>query len=158
MQEYWSGLPFPSPGDLPNPGIEPGSLALQADSLSSESRGSPQNVMGGYVNKLSPLWDTIQLSNMILSTDIYYIERCLWIFLYSFLCLFLFSSHHIISLYLKLRFNCYFKVVLPPKEKLHKTSIFFQIPRKLIYRWDSNSLTMTKAGENHKGLKYNSFH
>ena len=32
-QEYWSGLPFPSPGDLPNPGIEPGSPALQADSL-----------------------------------------------------------------------------------------------------------------------------
>ena len=29
-QEYWSGLPFPSPGDLPAPGIEPGSLALQA--------------------------------------------------------------------------------------------------------------------------------
>ena len=32
-QEYWSGLPFPSPGDLPNPGIEPRSPALQADSL-----------------------------------------------------------------------------------------------------------------------------
>ena len=32
-QEYWSGLPFPSPGDLPNPGIEPGSPALQADAL-----------------------------------------------------------------------------------------------------------------------------
>ena len=31
-QEYWSGLPFPSPGDLPNPGVEPTSLALQADS------------------------------------------------------------------------------------------------------------------------------
>ena len=31
-QEYWSGLPFPSPGDLPDPGIKPGSLALQADS------------------------------------------------------------------------------------------------------------------------------
>ena len=30
-QEYWSGLPFPSPGDLPNPGIEPRSPALQAD-------------------------------------------------------------------------------------------------------------------------------
>ena len=30
-QEYWSGLPFPSPGDLPHPGIEPGSPALQAD-------------------------------------------------------------------------------------------------------------------------------
>ena len=34
-QEYWSGLPFPSPGDLPNPGIEHGSPALQADALSS---------------------------------------------------------------------------------------------------------------------------
>ena len=32
-QEYWSGLPFPSPGDLPKPGIKPGSPALQADSL-----------------------------------------------------------------------------------------------------------------------------
>jgi len=31
-QEYWSGLPFPSPGDLSNPGIEPGSPALQTDS------------------------------------------------------------------------------------------------------------------------------
>ena len=39
-QEYWSELPFPSPGDLPNPGIEPGSPALQADSLSSEPPGS----------------------------------------------------------------------------------------------------------------------
>ena len=38
-QEYWSGLPFPSPGDLPNPGIEPESPALQADSLPSEPPG-----------------------------------------------------------------------------------------------------------------------
>ena len=35
-QEYWSGLPFPSPGDLPNPGIEPKSPTLQADSLPSK--------------------------------------------------------------------------------------------------------------------------
>ena len=35
-QEYWSGLPFPSPGDLPNPGIKPGSPSLQADALLSE--------------------------------------------------------------------------------------------------------------------------
>ena len=35
-QEYWSGLPFPSPGDLPNPGIELGSPALQVDALTSE--------------------------------------------------------------------------------------------------------------------------
>ena len=38
-QEHWSGLPFPSPGDLPNLGIEPGSPALQADALSSEPLG-----------------------------------------------------------------------------------------------------------------------
>ena len=35
-QEYWSGLPFPSPGDLPNPGIKPKSPALQADDLPTE--------------------------------------------------------------------------------------------------------------------------
>ena len=40
-QEYWSGLPFPSPGDLPDPGIQPGPLALQADSLPSEPPGKP---------------------------------------------------------------------------------------------------------------------
>ena len=38
-QECWSGLPFPSPGDLPNPGIEPRSPALQADTLPSEPPG-----------------------------------------------------------------------------------------------------------------------
>ena len=35
-QEYWSGLPFPSPGDLPDPGTKPGSPALQTDSLPTE--------------------------------------------------------------------------------------------------------------------------
>ena len=40
-QEYWSGLPFPSPGDLPNPGIEPWSPALQTDALPSEPPGKP---------------------------------------------------------------------------------------------------------------------
>ena len=40
-QEYWSGLLFPSPGDLPDPGIEPGSQALQADTLPSEPPGKP---------------------------------------------------------------------------------------------------------------------
>ena len=38
-QEYWSGLPFPSPGDLPNPGMVPGSSVLQVDSLPSEPPG-----------------------------------------------------------------------------------------------------------------------
>ena len=40
-QEYWSGLPFPSPEDLPNTGIEPGSPTLQADALPSEPPGKP---------------------------------------------------------------------------------------------------------------------
>ena len=44
-QEYWSGLPFPSPGDLPNPGIEPQSPALQADSLPSEPPEKPHSVI-----------------------------------------------------------------------------------------------------------------
>ena len=40
-QEYWNGLPFPSLEDLPNPGFEPGSATLQADSLPSEPPGKP---------------------------------------------------------------------------------------------------------------------
>ena len=45
-QEYWSGLPFPSPGDLPHLGIKPKSLssALQADSLPAEPSGKPQQI------------------------------------------------------------------------------------------------------------------
>ena len=41
-QEYWSGLPFPSPGDLPDPGIEPRSPPLQADTLLSKPPGKPK--------------------------------------------------------------------------------------------------------------------
>ena len=41
LHEYWSGLPLPSPGDLPDPGIEPRSHALQADALPSEIPGKP---------------------------------------------------------------------------------------------------------------------
>jgi len=40
-QEYWSGLPFPSPGDLPDPGIEPRSSALQVDAYPLSHQGSP---------------------------------------------------------------------------------------------------------------------
>ena len=50
-QEYWSGLPFHSPGDLPDPGIQPGSPALQADALTSEPPGKPL----GYPHSLSQL-------------------------------------------------------------------------------------------------------
>ena len=41
-QEYWNGLPFPFPRDLPDPGIEPGSPVLQADALPSEPPGKPE--------------------------------------------------------------------------------------------------------------------
>ena len=54
-QEYWSGLPFLSPGDLPNSGIEPGSLALQADALPSEPPGNP--CIGKLRLKLKKVWE-----------------------------------------------------------------------------------------------------
>ena len=48
-QEYWSRLPFPSSGDLPDPWIEPGSPALQADSLLSEPSGQPPGQAEGIL-------------------------------------------------------------------------------------------------------------
>ena len=50
-QEYWSGLPFPSPGNLPNPGIEPGSPALQANSLLTDLQGKPINPEKTVIHK-----------------------------------------------------------------------------------------------------------
>ena len=51
-QEYWSGLPFPFPGDLPDPGIKPGSPVLQADSLQSEPPGWPNTTFLILVQKV----------------------------------------------------------------------------------------------------------
>ena len=50
--EYWSGKPFPSSGDLPNPGREPRSFALQADSLPAEPHGKPKNIGVGSLSFL----------------------------------------------------------------------------------------------------------
>ena len=47
-QEYWNELPFPSPGDLPKPGIKPGSLASQADSLPPEPLESQLHIRLPY--------------------------------------------------------------------------------------------------------------
>ena len=47
-QEYWSGVPFPSPGDLPHPGIKPGSPTWQADALPSKPPGKLMNVNREY--------------------------------------------------------------------------------------------------------------
>ena len=48
-QEYWSGLPFPSPGDLPDPGIKPRSPALEADALTSEPPGKRLSLIRNYL-------------------------------------------------------------------------------------------------------------
>ena len=55
-QEYWSGLPFPSPGDLPDPGIEPRSPALQADSLPSEPPRNPNKFPNPNWVPLKEFW------------------------------------------------------------------------------------------------------
>ena len=47
-QEYWSGLPFPSPGDLPNPGIEPLSPALEGGFFTTEPPGKPAEKLVGF--------------------------------------------------------------------------------------------------------------
>ena len=57
-QEYWSGLPFPSPGDLPDPRIEPKSPALQADSLPSEPPGKSSNSGVGSLSLLQGVFLT----------------------------------------------------------------------------------------------------
>ena len=56
-QEYWSGLPFPPPGDLPDPGIEPGSTALQADSLLSEP---PSCKVGTIIVGIKWYWEQMK--------------------------------------------------------------------------------------------------
>ena len=53
-QEYWSGLPFPFPGDLPDPGIEPGSPSLQAEALLSEPPEAGQVVWYSHLLKNFP--------------------------------------------------------------------------------------------------------
>ena len=50
-QEYWSGLPLPSPGALPEPGIKPGSPALEANALSSEPPGKEQVLSKMFLSK-----------------------------------------------------------------------------------------------------------
>ena len=55
-QEYWSGLPCPPPGDLPNPGMEPRAPALQGSSLPSEPPGKPKNTGVGRLSLLQGIF------------------------------------------------------------------------------------------------------
>ena len=65
-QEYWSGLPFPSPGDRPDPSVEPRSLTLRADSLPSEPRGKPENMLGVRKNLEIRVVAVVQLFKHVL--------------------------------------------------------------------------------------------
>ena len=56
-QEYWSGLPFPSPGDLPDPGIDLWSPASQADSLLSEPPGKPKVGVRQTIKGAGRVWE-----------------------------------------------------------------------------------------------------
>ena len=64
--EYWSGQPFPSPGDLPNPGIKPRSPVLQADSLPAEPQGKPRNTGVGSLSLLQQIFPTQELNQGLL--------------------------------------------------------------------------------------------
>ena len=70
-QEYWKGLPCPPPGDLPDPGIKPMSLALQADSLLSEPPGKPKNTRVGS-------WSLLQ-GNFLIQESYQGLLHCRWI-------------------------------------------------------------------------------
>ena len=69
--EYWSGWPFPSPGDLPNPGIKPSSPTLQVDSLPAEPQGKPENTGVGSLSLLQRIFPTQESDQGLL--------RCRWI-------------------------------------------------------------------------------
>ena len=69
--EYWSGYPFPSPGDRPKPGIEPRSPALQADSLPAEPPGKPKNTGVGSLSLLQGIFPTQESNQGLL--------HCRWI-------------------------------------------------------------------------------
>ena len=65
-QEYQSGLPCPPPGDLPTPGIEPRSPALQVDSLLSEPPGMPKNTGVGSLSRLQGIFQTQEMNQSLL--------------------------------------------------------------------------------------------
>ena len=58
-EEYWSGLPFLSPGNLPDPGIEPRSPTLQADSLPSEEKKKKRGYTSEYIKGLEGAWQIV---------------------------------------------------------------------------------------------------
>ena len=121
-QEYWSGLPFPSPGDLPDPGIKPGSPALQADTLPAEPQGKPNKERGlvpGYFPYLThvlifPFYHPPTKINYTISTFAHTIPFLCYIFLIIF------------------TLNAYFHS--------HKTLLIHPFPKNSLKFWHSPSL------------------
>ena len=70
--EYWSGWPFPSPGDLPNQGVEPRSLALWESSLLTEASGKPKNTGVGSLSLLQGIFLTQESNRGLLADE----ENC----------------------------------------------------------------------------------
>ena len=75
-QGYWRGLPFPSPGDLPNPGIEPGSPAFQADTLTSEPPGTPLNHPSGLLTCHKSTSPLLPSSSYVISQGYLHLLEC----------------------------------------------------------------------------------
>ena len=69
--EYWSGQPFPSPGNLPNPGIEPMSPAFQVDSVPAKPPGKPKKSTVGNLSLLQWIFPTQESNQGLL--------HCMWI-------------------------------------------------------------------------------
>ena len=82
QQEYWSGLPFPPPGDLPDPGIETGSPSLQADSFPSQQPGKPPQCLYFHILRAVQkrflvicIRFTVRLTYMSFSVSLFVTER-----------------------------------------------------------------------------------
>ena len=87
-QEYWSGLPFPSPGDLPNPGSEYRSPAFRADSLPSAPPGKPNGLFGKCKNCHTQIPIEQKSFKCCCLMIKIYIRRVILVTLFSFLYLF----------------------------------------------------------------------
>ena len=88
-QEYWSRLPFPSPGDLPNPGIEPRSSTLQANSLQSEPPGKPPQISISFINSKLKIFSLSQKYNPRTIWTLQWVQMCsIIVFTFNILLLF----------------------------------------------------------------------
>ena len=98
-QEYWSGLPFPSPGALPDPGIEPKSPTLQADALSSEPPEKPVISWLRRVNLLEHWIYQLSKGEIKLRVLLYFLSIYAITFMYCFWPAFLFLLTMSLSLF-----------------------------------------------------------